>query len=84
MSNVIQRFKMITTKQYIIGVKENSWPPFDKHLWQRSFYDHVIRTNASLQNIREYIVNNPSTWGADENNPMNYKVTVQAGLNPTG
>ncbi|MFH0771487.1 MAG: transposase [Candidatus Omnitrophota bacterium] len=83
MSNIIQRFKMITTKQYITGVKENHWPPFDKHLWQRSFYDHVIRNDASLQSIREYIVNNPLKWDDDENNPMNYKVMVQAGMNPT-
>ncbi|MFH0771141.1 MAG: transposase [Candidatus Omnitrophota bacterium] len=52
--------------------------------WQKSFYDHVIRNDKSLNDIREYIVNNPLTWGTDENNPMNYKVTVQAGLNPTG
>jgi len=51
--------------------------------WQKSFYDHIIRTPASLQNIREYIVNNPSTWNVDENNLINHKITVQAGLNPT-
>ncbi|MFH0771653.1 MAG: transposase [Candidatus Omnitrophota bacterium] len=52
--------------------------------WQKSFYDHIIRNDKSLNSIREYIVNNPLTWDKDENNPMNYKVTVQAGLNPTG
>ncbi|MFH0771292.1 MAG: transposase [Candidatus Omnitrophota bacterium] len=52
--------------------------------WQKSFYDHVIRNDKSLNSIREYIVSNPLTWGDDENNPINYKITVQAGLNPTG
>lgn len=52
--------------------------------WQKSFHDHIIRTTDSLKNIREYIVNNPLTWETDENNLINYKVTVQAGLNPTG
>lgn len=52
--------------------------------WQKSFYDHIIRKPGSLQNIREYIVNNHSTWNIDENNLINHKITVQAGLNPTG
>ncbi|MFA5271010.1 MAG: transposase [Candidatus Omnitrophota bacterium] len=50
--------------------------------WQKSFHDHIIRTTDSLKNIREYIENNPINWNNDENNPVNYKVTVQAGLNP--
>ncbi|MCK5493975.1 MAG: hypothetical protein KAJ14_12765 [Candidatus Omnitrophica bacterium] len=50
--------------------------------WQRSFYDYVIRTNKSLQDIRQYIMNNASTWDNDEHNINSLK--VQAGLNPTG
>ncbi|MFH2137726.1 MAG: transposase [Candidatus Omnitrophota bacterium] len=72
LSNIIQRFKMITTKRYIDGVKNYHWQTFDKHLWQRSFYDHIIRTNDSLNNMREYIVNNPSTWDNDEHNINNF------------
>ena len=52
--------------------------------WQKSFHDHIIRKTDSLEKIREYIVNNPLNWDNDENNPVNYKVPVQAGLNPTG
>ncbi|RKY33551.1 MAG: hypothetical protein DRP78_07385, partial [Candidatus Omnitrophota bacterium] len=37
-------------------------------IWQRNFYDHVIGNDKSLQNIREYIVNNPATWENDEHN----------------
>ena len=51
---------------------------------KKSFHDHIIRTTDSLNKIREYIVNNPITRDNDENNPLNYKVKVQAGLNPTG
>jgi putative transposase len=71
LSNIIQRFKMITTKKYIDGVKNNNWQPFNKHLWQRNYYDHLIRTTTSLKNIREYIINNPATWDNDEDNPNN-------------
>ncbi len=41
--------------------------------WQRSFYEHVIRTEKSLSNIREYISNNPATWINDNENIINYK-----------
>ncbi len=31
-------------------------------LWQRSFYDHIIRDETDLNNTREYILNNPVKW----------------------
>jgi len=51
--------------------------------WQRSFYDHIIRTTYSLQNIQEYIVNNPKTWDTDEHNINNYSIKDKACLVPT-
>ncbi|MBU1863393.1 MAG: transposase [Candidatus Omnitrophica bacterium] len=38
-------------------------------VWQRAFYDHIIRNEKSLHDIREYVINNPSQWEYDENNP---------------
>jgi len=38
-------------------------------VWQRSYYDHVIRDNKSLQAIREYIQTNPERWAQDAENP---------------
>ena len=35
-------------------------------LWQRNYYEHVIRNEASLSEIREYIANNPLKWTLDE------------------
>ncbi|MEA3369533.1 MAG: transposase [Candidatus Ratteibacteria bacterium] len=67
LSDIIHRFKTITTKKYIDGVKNDNWKSFNKHLWQRSFHDHIIRNDKSLNNIREYIINNPATWEKDEN-----------------
>ena len=40
-------------------------------IWQRSFYDHIIRDEESLGSIREYIINNPMKWDLDRNNPEN-------------
>ena len=36
--------------------------------WQERFYDHIIRDNKGLENIREYIFNNPANWDDDEMN----------------
>ena len=38
----------------------------DKLLWQRNFYDHIIRNEQELQSIREYIINNPAKWQEDK------------------
>ena len=43
----------------------------NKFRWQKSFYDHIIRNEESLNKIREYIINNPETWDSDENNLKN-------------
>ncbi len=42
-------------------------------LWQRNYYEHIIRDEKELNRIREYIINNPLQWAEDENNPNNIK-----------
>ncbi len=64
--DMVGAFKSITTHEYINGVKNNNWKPFDGRLWQRNYYEHIIRNETSLRNIREYIVNNPCQWRQDE------------------
>ncbi|MCJ7677851.1 MAG: transposase, partial [Anaerolineales bacterium] len=38
-------------------------------VWQRGFYEHVIRNDAELDRVRRYIETNPSRWADDEENP---------------
>jgi REP element-mobilizing transposase RayT len=38
-------------------------------VWQRGYYDHVIRNDADLKRIREYIASNPTRWDLDAENP---------------
>lgn len=59
---IIQWFKTMTTNEYICGVKKCRWMPFDKRLWQRNYYEHIIRNDEELNRIREYIKNNPREW----------------------
>lgn len=42
-------------------------------LWQRNYYEHIIRDEDEMNRFREYIVNNPLKWAMDENNPANTK-----------
>ncbi|MCP5156108.1 MAG: hypothetical protein H6983_18195 [Ectothiorhodospiraceae bacterium] len=51
------------------GVTQRGWPPIRRRLWQRGYYEHVIRTDAALDRIREYIVTNPIRWAEDPENP---------------
>lgn len=39
--------------------------------WQRSFYDHIVHDEISLNKIREYIINNPLKWDLDKDNIEN-------------
>ena len=34
-------------------------------IWQRGYYEHVVTNQADLENIREYITNNPDRWSFD-------------------
>ncbi len=64
-SQIIQSFKRNTTIEYIKLVKCGVLPPFDGHIWQRSFYDHVIRNQKSYEEIWQYIDTNPLKWELD-------------------
>ncbi len=42
-------------------------------LWQRGYYEHVIRSEVALSRIREYIEQNPAKWALDHDNPANWR-----------
>lgn len=66
---IVQWFKTMTTNSYIRGVKQSGWEPFPGKLWQRSYYEHIIRDERELNLIREYVLNNPLQWALDRENP---------------
>lgn len=66
LSDVVHRFKTMTTKRYTDGVKREGWRPFPNTLWQRNYWEHVIRNDQDLNIIREYINKNPAQWELDE------------------
>ena len=44
-------------------------------VWQRNYYEHIIRDDAELARIRQYILDNPAQWDADPENPVVAKTT---------
>ena len=68
---IVGAFKSITTHKYIRGVDEFAWPVFYKKLWQRNYYEHILRGQADYERIAGYILDNPVNWDQDEENPQN-------------
>lgn len=66
LSSFIAGFKSTTTKRINIARNLPRTP-----VWQRNYYDHIIRSEKSLQYIQQYIQNNPATWPDDQLNPSN-------------
>lgn len=69
--DVVSRFKSWTTKLYSDGVRKKGGSEYPGRLWQRNYYERVIRNDDELNKIREYITNNPYTWEDDEEHPNN-------------
>ncbi len=65
LSDVIERFKSLTTTRYIEGVNDAGWQPFRGRLWQRNYHDHIIRNEQELTRIREYIWHNTNEWESE-------------------
>jgi putative transposase len=69
LGNMVGAFKSVTTHKYIDGVHLQGWEPFHKRLWQRNFYEHIIRNDKVPNAIRTYIINNPANWQEDDLHP---------------
>lgn len=55
-------FKTMTTNAYIRGVKAGIYPRFKKKVWQRGYYEHIIRNDEDLYEAQKYIMDNPAKW----------------------
>jgi REP element-mobilizing transposase RayT len=62
LASIVGGFKSFTTRRYTQGVKEHDWIPFTKRLWQRGFYETIIRNEEFYQNRLHYIAENPAKW----------------------
>jgi putative transposase len=68
---MIRGFKSTTTRQINLFHNTPGIP-----IWQRNYYEHIIRNEDELNKIREYIQNNPLKWDLDKENPGRTEVDV--------
>jgi REP element-mobilizing transposase RayT len=68
--DVMEWFKSLTTANYRHGVYDHNWTPYPGKLWQRSYFDHIVRTEEALAQIRIYIRENPARWNIDRYHPQ--------------
>lgn len=61
---IVGNFKSVTTRR-INRRRDMAGTPF----WQRNYWEHIIRNQASLDRIREYIEDNPACWADDQLHP---------------
>ena len=66
LGQIVAYFKYQSTK----GINERRGMP-GARLWQRNYYEHVIRDDADLRKLREYVMNNPLKWELDQSHPDN-------------
>lgn len=62
---IIRAFKSLSAIEINRAVERQGRP-----IWQRNYYERVIRDERELEGIREYILYNPLKWDQDENNPV--------------
>ena len=74
---IIQSFKRHTTIKYIEMVKQNKLPPFNKRIWQRNYWDYIIRNNNEYQHIAKYIIENTQKWENDKLNGGNGNIVLE-------
>ena len=60
---IVKWYKTQTTNTYIQKIRAGELPPFEKHVWQRGYHDHIIRNEEDLYETRRYIQENPLKWG---------------------
>jgi REP element-mobilizing transposase RayT len=66
LGNIVRVFKAITTRR--IRTRSNN-----EFAWQRNYHEHIIRNEAELHCIRQYIIDNPMHWETDRENPHQNK-----------
>ena len=71
LGRLIGAFKTVTTKR--INLAEGT--P-GQMLWQRNYYERVIRSTDEMDRVRQYIVENPLSWETDRENPRGERLML--------
>ncbi len=80
LGDMVGAFESIVTVKYIRGVKNNNWQPFDGKLWQRNYWEHIIRNENEYKRIAQYIIDNPMKWENDKLNGGKRNVVMEPAI----
>jgi len=67
LGRLVAAFKTVSTKR----INEMRGTP-GLPVWQRNYYEHVVRSEDELNRVRQYILDNPTRWEEDRENPANH------------
>ena len=65
---VMAQFKSIVTKRI-----NHFWNISGRPVWQRNYYERIIRNEHEMDRVHRYIESNPSMWAEDDENPNNVR-----------
>ncbi len=71
LGNIVAYFKYQSTKQINVARQRGV-----EKIWQRNYYDHIIRDDKSLFQIRRYIRNNPTRWETDFEHHLDGEIKI--------
>jgi len=66
--DIVGAYKSLTTNAYIDGVKQSGWQRYNKKIWQRNYWEHIVRDEQEYHRIAQYIIANPLKWEMDKLN----------------
>lgn len=69
LGQIMGAYKSITTNEIMTHFTARNRTSFADHIWQRGYYDRIIRNENELRNTREYVLDNPKQWHLDPENP---------------
>ena len=66
LQEIVDWYKTMTTNDYIRAVREKKLSAFRGKVWQRGYYEHIVRNEHDYLDIWQYIDQNPARWAEDE------------------
>lgn len=67
LGDVVGTFKSLVFTVYLDWIQQND-PTRRAKFWQGNYYEHIVRSERELNNIRQYIIDNPRNWSLDRDN----------------
>ncbi len=68
LGDIVRVLKSVAAVDWLKHIRKHALED-SAQIWQRNYYEHIIRNEPELRRIREYVANNPMNWRYDLDNP---------------